>query len=422
MKTIKIYLLALATLLVTGCTKAFDNISDAQDVERISVDFHLTMGVDDLKNSKLKLHLKNNKEGINYTFPKEEGQYISGGTVTAKDIIPGVYSINISGDGIDNEDVEYLMNGNLVNQPLLKNQEKFDVKVKGIMLAALIFKEIYYAGVPNWFFQDQFYELYNNSSNVIYLDGIYFANIVPGNAGASEPMTWPDGKDDYVYAERVWKFPGKGTDYPLQPGESVILAQSARNHQITNANSPVDLTSAEFEFYTGGSVHPDMDAIDMDHVFYDGKASMGSLTWFMTPVFGPAMIVFKETEGETWDPVNDPNCHSMELGTTSSTLYAKIPIEYVWDAVETLNNSSIADKKRVPGLLDAGLISVDGMYVGKSVARKIDTDEAGNPKTLENGAYIYKDTNNSTDDFEVVVPEIRRKGAKMPSWNHTLQN
>ena len=60
MKTIKIYLLALTALVVSGCTKAFDNISDAQDVERISVDFHLTMGVDDLKNSKLKLHLKNN--------------------------------------------------------------------------------------------------------------------------------------------------------------------------------------------------------------------------------------------------------------------------------------------------------------------------------------------------------------------------
>ena len=422
MKTIKIYLLALTALVVSGCTKAYDNISDAKEIEKISVDFNLTMGVDDLKNSKLKLHLKNNKEGINYTFPEEEGKYISGETVTAKDIIPGIYSINISGDGVDNANIEYLMNGNLVNEPLLKNNEKFDVKVRGIMLAALIFKEIYYAGVPNWFFLDQFYELYNNSESVIYLDGIYFANIVPGNAGFSEPMSWPDGKEDYVYAERVWKFPGNGNDYPLYPGESVILAQSARNHQIENPNSPVDLTSAEFEFYTGSDVHPEMDAINMEHVFYDGKASMGSLSQYLLPIFGPAVIIFKETEGETWDPVNDSNWHTTELGTSSSTLYAKIPIEYVWDAVETLNNSSIADKKRVPGLLDAGLISTDGMYVGKSVARIIDTDATGERKKMANGAYIYKDTNNSTDDFEVVVPEIRRNGAKKPSWNHELHN
>ena len=56
------------------------------------------------------------------------------------------------------------------------------------------------------------------------------------------------------------------------------------------------------------------------------------------------------------------------------------------------------------------------------IARKLSTDEEGNPIIREEtGTYIYQDTNNSTDDFERgVVPVMRRNGAKMPSWNHTL--
>jgi len=40
----------------------------------------------------------------------------------------------------------------------------------------------------------------------------------------------------------------------------------------------------------------------------------------------------------------------------------------------------------------------------------------------EDGTPILQDTNNSTDDFDRgVKPMLRRYGAKMPSWNHTLQ-
>ena len=200
------------------------------------------------------------------------------------------------------------------------------------------------------------------------------------------------------------------------------MAQSARNHKEFNNATPVDLSSAEFEFYTGSTTYPDMEAVNMEHVFYDGKASNGGLMQYMNPVFGPAMVIFKEVEGETWDPVNDSDWCVTDMDPSNSSLYAKIPIEYVWDAVETLNNNTIIDLKRVPGLLDSGYISVENIYCGKGVARKIATDADGNPKTLENGAYIYKDTNNTTEDFEVVDPEIRRNNANMPSWSHTLQN
>ena len=91
------------------------------------------------------------------------------------------------------------------------------------------------------------------------------------------------------------------------------------------------------------------------------------------------------------------------------------------DAVEAGDNESKMNAKRVPAVLDAGMTWVGATYCGLSVARKLLVDGNGEPAVREEtNSYIYQDTNNSTDDFERgVVPEMRRNGAKMPSWNHT---
>ena len=88
-----------------------------------------------------------------------------------------------------------------------------------------------------------------------------------------------------------------------------------------------------------------------------------------------------------------------------------VSINEVIDAVELVGNANQVQLKRVPAVLDAGAATVGGTYLSKSVARKIKS-------TLPDGRNIYYDTNNSSYDFEVMdVPEIRRNGAKTPSWN-----
>ena len=50
-------------------------------------------------------------------------------------------------------------------------------------------------------------------------------------------------------------------------------------------------------------------------------------------------------------------------------------------------------------------------------------NENGDIIKYENGAYIYQDTNNSTDDFERgLQPIIRRHNAGIPAWNHSVNN
>lgn len=411
------YMLAMLPFMA-GCD-SYGDLLDVDEIKAITVSVNVEPALDNLAGLQgLKLKLDNYDEGVHYE--KE----FDGKTVSIAGVIPGIYTVIVSGEAVDTEANSYYVNGSEVNTGLFDDNATVDIVLQGLKVSPLVFKEIYYAGCRTplnaTYYRDQFYELYNNSSEVMYLDGLYFANLTPGRASATLPV-WPetDG-DNYAYAERVWRFPGGGNDYPLHPGESVVLAQFAANHQLEqyNPSSPVSTSTAEFEFNMDNASFPDQPATDMIHVFYDGKSEKGKNKQYLTSVFGGAYVVFRVPEGENWNPVDDKNMSTTDLSSTKSTLYAKIPIRYVLDAVEAVDNESKMSAKRVPGVLDAGMTWVGSTYCGLGVCRKFSTDGDGNPLTRDDGSYIYIDTNNSTDDFERgVVPVLRRNGAKTPGWN-----
>ena len=419
----KKYLLIISTCLTLSACNSFNDLEGVKEIAPISVDVALDFNTDQVTEIKnLTVKFDNYDEDLHYEKP------VSGHQVEMNDILPGIYTVNVSGTGIDADGNEYYLNGSVVNHAIFQEGSLLSLTIKGLKISPLVFKEIYYAcsrtPLNKPYIYEQFYEVYNNSSSMLYLDGIHFANLYPDKSSTNLPL-WPeeDG-DNYVYALRVWKFPGNGTDYPLQPRESCVIAQFAVNHQleIYNPASPVDNSSADFEFYMDNTNYTNAPAPDMEHIFYNGKAEKGTLKQYLTIVFGGAYVAFQIPEGETWDPVNDPNMQTRDLSTTKATLYAKIPIRYVLDAVEAIDNESKTNSKRLPSVLDAGITWVGATYNGLGVCRKPSLDDNGNPIQRENGAYIYQDTNNSADDFERgVTPVLRRNNAGMPEWNHTLK-
>lgn len=419
-----IYIVSLAWMLLVSSCDSFRDVKGVEDVASMSVAVNIQLDVENLAEIKdLTLKFDNYDEDLHLS--KE----CAVGKVEMDGVIPGIYTITVSGTVLNADGDEFYVNGNLVNKALFGNVNEVDVMAQGLKVSPLVFKEIYYAGsrseTGGVYFRDQFYEIYNNSSSVLYLDGLYIANLTPSKSTLTLPV-WPkeDG-DNYAYAERVWKFPGNGTDYPLEPGESCVISQFAANHQLPQYNplSPIDGSTSEFEFNMNNANFPDQPAYDMVHVFYDGKAEMGTVPQYLTSVFGPAMVLFQVPQGETWDPVNDASMKTTDLSKPNSdTYYAKIPVKYVLDAVECIDNESKVNAKRMPAVLDAGITYVGATYCGLGVARKLSLDENGEPIRRENGALIFQDTNNSTDDFERgVVPMLRRYDVKKPSWNHTLR-
>ncbi len=411
MNNLKSFIFPLIICLLFSQCKRIDDAADAKKVGACQISVNASSKVDGLALKGLKIVLENFAEG----FRKE--MQLDGVSTQVSGLIPGIYSINISGR-VENANGEtYYVNGSKINYPVLKDGEAVDISIAGTKISPLIFSEIFYAGTSPFYFRNQFYEIYNNSDETIYLDGLYFGNVTPGNATTVKPL-WPseDG-EKYVYVERLWKVPGNGTDYPLKAGESFVISQFAANHKLPlyNPASPIDGSSSEFEFNMDNPNFPNQPAVDMVHAYYNGSASKGSLPQFLTPVFGGAFVIFKVPAGTAYDPANDPNMRTRNMVSSSTTLYAKVPREYVLDAVECGDNANSINGKRVPSVLDAGMTYVGATYNSQGVARKKAAEN-------EDGTPVLTDTNNSTEDFERgVVPMFRRHGSKMPSWNHTLR-
>jgi len=402
--------LFLVTALLFGACKKINKAQDAQKVGNYKIAVKAPSVISSIASTEgLKIVFENFAEGLRVE------KTLAANSTTIDGLIPGLYSINISGRVTDSNGQTYYLSGSKINYAIIENGTAIEIPVDGLKVSPLIFNEIYYSGTTPFYFRNQFYEIYNNSDQLIYLDGIYFANLTPGKATTVLPL-WPaaDGAN-FAYAERLWKIPGNGTQYPLAPGESFVISQFAANHKLPqyNAASPIDCSTSEFEFNMNNASFPDQPAVDMQHIFYDGSASKGTLPQYLTSVFGGAYVIFRVPAGETYDPVNDLNLKTKNLASTSTVQFAKIPNRYILDAVECGDNQNTINAKRVPSVLDAGMTYVGATYNSLGVTRKVAARNA-------DGTPIFMDTNNSTDDFERgVVPMFRRNGSKMPSWNHT---
>lgn len=409
-----VFLLWVASGSVS-CSDQFDNANQADKIEKMTITVQADVNVSGLPVPEyLTIQLDNYAENLTLNAEMD-----ASGKAEISEVIPGLYSISINGKTSSQDGSDYYLNGNVVNYPVVSDDKVLNVSVRALVAGKLIFKEIYYCGSKTAaggnYFRDQFYELYNNTESVIYLDKLYMGHLTPSTPTTKLPV-WPDEDgDNYVYAETIWQFPGEGTDYPLKPGESCILAQTALNHQqnLFNPNSPVDCSSAEFEFYNGFALTPDQPAVNMEAFYNNGKNAL-SIPFYLTSVFGGAYIIFRVPEGVDYRPWIGDKWQTVDLSSKYNTLYARVPVDYILDAVECGENQNDIAAKRVPGFLDAGMTWVGNSYVGKGIARKM-------IGTYPDGSPIFQDTNNSTQDFEIQnTPQLRRYGVKMPAWNHTL--
>lgn len=396
-----IYAMVLVMFAAVSCEQ-FENVSDIGQVESLSAKISVTLNLGsapepDMLNVKL----------INYEERYElETTMSPDGSITVNDVLPGIYTITVTSEK-NSGGFTYNYSGNVVNEAIVTDNKQINVNVGASKSGALVFKEVYYCGsrTPSGgsYFRDQFYEIYNNSEVVQNARGLSIALLNPMTATANLPVWEGDDADQYVYALQIWQVPDD-MDYMLNPGESIIIAQMADDHNKSNLNpnSPVNLITAEFEtFVRTTSLIQDNPAINMTMAFWPRPTPQ-----WLTTVFGGAFVLFFPPE-----PI-DPNSPTEVVSPVgSSTQSFRIPIESVVDAIENVGNPNQIQLKRMPAVLDAGAMTVGGTYLAKSVARKV-------KETLQDGRVILYDTNNSTNDFEVMDPPvIRRYGAKAPSWN-----
>ena len=206
------------------------------------------------------------KGDISYEFQTDIA-----GMVTVDALVPGIYDIitnwEMSGKeykallkdpaGVDDK-ARVIVGVSLMNQRIFQAQNRV-IDLSAAVVKGLMISKIYYAGTKDQmdrnYGTDSYIEIFNNSDDPVCIDGKYL-----GLAESVSPAAYPASENpDSIYLRQICRFPGNGSDYPLAPGGSlVIAAKSARNHQESALNT-VDLSHADFEVKViEGSGNPDV--------------------------------------------------------------------------------------------------------------------------------------------------------------------
>ncbi len=235
--------------------------------------------------------------------------------------------------------------------------------------APIVFSEIYASGPPGagLYFFDRFIEFFNQTDSTLYLDGLVVARVY---ASAYLGLNFIDDPE-FIHSKNVWKFPGTGTDYPIEPGEFIICVVDAIDHTI-NAPASFDHRGADFEFYK-----PDAPDIDNPNV--------------------PNMIMIYQDSGIDWLIGGQADALVLARTDTDNLRWRDdriiIPYDDIIDGVEYLLNPTDLDRKKLNPRIDAGATGGINFYTGRSMERKVSVSPDG-VKRLQN-------TNNSSVDFRI---------------------
>lgn len=340
---------------------------------------------------------------FNTVTSQESVAQVVDGTATVT-LTPGTYNFTVSGETAD-----FNLNGVQTGVDVFADKT-VEIDLIATVGSTLVFKEVYFSGVPDFYFQDAFYEIYNNTDEVQYLDGIIMGVVDYGMAvgtwnkdQASVWMTngkYTNGK--YPLTSHVQCFLGDGTQFPIQPRTSIVVASNPINHSARelsegDVQSPVNLENADWQLYADNAFPAD--------TRIEGIPNM-TLLWknfgreMMPATEGQAIVIARLKDGQSpVDYAADPTSVVPLPGGTTNCFV--IPADCILDAIDIVPADAACHYKHIEAKDDAGMVwytGADGVsngdYSGKSLRRKVAGFTAA-------GKAILKDTNNSSNDFIV---------------------
>ena len=389
--------LALTLVLFNSCKNDDDVINSVVATRNLTLQLQKPDNVTDIQYGTITLTLTelNRNEKVERVFTN-----LSQNELTLP-LLMGSYEVHIAAT------VTYTINGEtvagemsaFVNKVDLLNNSSFpislSIKAKG---NDFIIEEIFFAGTATpegkQYFGDQYIKLYNPTDRVLYADGLVLAD--------SEFLTvtkidyTPNIMAEAFTAGSMVQIPGTGTQYPVQPGKSIVIAEQGINHKENNPNS-IDLSKADFENFYPPRVK------DVDGVGVTNNINLHGIFIFNNRG-NRSYVIARFPEGTTTTTLQYD--YEYKVGTKLMQRQAlKIPNNWIVDAVN-LSTKTGFEWIVTSSSLDSGWAYVandekDTSRYGKSVRRKV--------LSQNNGKTVFKDTNNSTEDFEILTTPTLKK-------------
>lgn len=370
------------------------------------------------------------------------------GEVSFEEIASGIYDISAS---ITISPADYTrLTGEIVNKSVIfnasdknkaissNNASKIELKLVSGVIGEWVIKQVYYAGsntTTGATFRDQFIEIYNNTDQTLYADSLFIGEVIGfqnytatnhyrtanGQYDWSKSVNMPtniDANNDYVYPRALFMIPGTGKQYPVLPGKSIVIAQTAINHKapftgsdgktitVRDPSLTIDLSGADFEaYYAPFLPRPLASDIDNPSVPNLDVLAYNGTDMILDNLGRTGFIVFRGDGLTAIKDLPQYNFPSIAIPTSTADKYFQIPIKLVIDAAEMQPNTAAARvPKKLGASLDAGYtFAPSGSYSSQSVIRKTES--------TVNGRIILKDTNNSSEDFDF-LPLANPRGFK----------
>lgn len=297
---------------------------------------------------------------------------------------------------ITQEDID---NGRLVNLnatleslSLSENINLGTVNLKSSLPGTYLIKEVYYTGstTPNEraYYADHFVEIFNNTDKVLFADSLCIATVYGSNGATESSPTEFSVDPEHVYLTFAWMVPGTGKQYPIMPGKSIVIAQDGINHRDDPNGNPnsIDLSDATWETFLLRDIQKDIDVMEVPNMTEIFASRPNTHDWILHS-YGPSIVIFKTNELDELDVIPEPN-------NTQGYTLMRIKSKDVLDGFESLAYSNSGVYKRIPEAIDAGFIYCNGIFNLESCRRKVEDNV--------DGRIILQDTNNSSEDFEVI--------------------
>lgn len=316
------------------------------------------------------------------------------------DLPKGSYKIVVNGDVISREN-EKITVASTTRLDVVNRVENFSIQLYAKQFSDdFILEEIFFAGVQTpegkAYNSSRYFKLTNNTDKVLYADGVII--------GQSEFLTsvnnnvTPYDKESYFPIKGMMVLPGSGTEYPVQPGDFIVIADNAINHHANNTNA-FDLSNANFEFPNNNPAQGNVDnpaVPNVDVVFTTYNFNMIFLN--NSGVEAYVLARFPEGEDRTTFIANYKYDYSFTNATgkvTSKSVY-KIPNTWIVDGVNTASPDKLLHLL-TSSSIDGGSTGVGSSYqntdrYGKSIRRVVIGQSV-------DGKNVYKDTNDSSVDF-----------------------
>ena len=244
----------------------------------------------------------------------------------------------------------------------------------------------------------KYFEIYNNSDTTIYLDGKYWG--IAWDLLRDFPY-WPCTQTEVVrndpngvWAQRIFRFPGRGDDYPLAPGQMALVARSAIDHRLVAPSLP-DLRQADFEWSSSTADNPNVPNLQdiglrpmppdwpwpTQPQFLSDTVDLTTLPRYVDPY-----------SGDVWVRIPKPLVLDATASAADETTYPPAGPGSAWCA-QALDQQF----ERLPGPAEAFGDTDDGL----SMRRRVLT-------VLPDGRKLLQDANTSMFDFV--------KAPRTPGW------